>query len=250
MELRLHTLAERPDLEASADDMPTTWEEYMTHDLCAGFYFSGLDRFAEHVIYGVSDEAPDVVIAKAFSIPFVLEAGGRRPDLPMDGWDRVVLWGCADHAAGRQPNIVSAIEIAIHRDWQGRHLSRQMVIAMRNNVARLGFERLVAPVRPNGKHREPDTPMSEYAFRTRADGLPYDDWLRVHVRLGGRIVQVAPTSMAITGSLAEWREWTGMAFDTTGRLHVPGALSPIRVDVEHDNAVYIEPNVWVEHLIR
>ncbi|MCU1367718.1 MAG: hypothetical protein JWN39_3357, partial [Ilumatobacteraceae bacterium] len=56
--------------------------------------------------------------------------------------------------------------------------------------------------------------------------------------------------MAITGSLAEWREWTGMAFDTTGRLHVPGALSPIRVDVEHDNAVYIEPNVWVEHLIR
>ena len=85
MELRLHTLAERPELEASADEMPTTWEEFMTHDLCAGFYFSGLDRFADHVIYGVSDAAPHVVIAQAFSIPFVPDAHGRGSELPRHG---------------------------------------------------------------------------------------------------------------------------------------------------------------------
>jgi len=28
---------------------------------------------------------------------------------------------------------------------------------------------------------------------------------------------------------------------------VPGALVPVHCDVEHDSAVYLEPNVWVQH---
>ena len=58
----------------------------------------------------------------------------------------------------------------------------------------------------------PHTPMGEYAARTRDDGLPHDPWLRVHVRAGGVIDRVAPASMVILGTLAEWREWTGLPF--------------------------------------
>jgi len=53
--------------------------------------------------------------------------------------------------------------------------------------------------------------------------------------------------MVIPGTLEEWREWTGLPFDTTGPVVVPGALAPVMCDAEHGTAVYVEPNVWVRH---
>jgi hypothetical protein len=47
--------------------------------------------------------------------------------------------------------------------------------------------------------------------------------------------------------LADWSLWTGMPFDRSGELLVEGALSPVMVSLEQDCAVYIEPNVWVQH---
>lgn len=75
----------------------------------------------------------------------------------------------------------------------------------------------------------------------------YDAWLRVHVRAGGRILKVCPQSMIIPGTLAQWREWTGLPFDTDGPVIVQGALSPVLVSLSQNVAVYAEPNVWVEH---
>lgn len=120
---------------------------------------------------------------------------------------------------------------------------------MRANVARHGFGELVAPVRPTGKAAEPRTPMEEYVGRLRDDGLPADPWLRVHVRAGGRVVGVAPRAMVIPGTLAEWRRWTGLPFDVSGEVDVPGALVPVQCSVEHDYAVCVEPGVWVHHQV-
>ena len=249
MTVQISTLAERPDLTATLHDMATSWPELMFHDQVADVYFGSLDQWTQFVLVAVDDERPDDLIAKAFSVPFVLH-DPRRTTLPDGGWDRVVLWAAADHRDGRSPDTVSALEISIRPDHQGTGLSSRLVIALRDNAARLGFEELVAPVRPNHKSDEPRVPMAEYAWRTRADGLPFDDWLRVHVRVGGVIDRVASQAMTITGSLAQWRSWTGLAFDTSGLLDVPGALVPVHVSVEHDHAVYVEPNVWIRHAAR
>ena len=122
-----------------------------------------------------------------------------------------------------------------------------MIEAMADDAAASGFDALYAPVRPSRKAEEPDTPMDEYARRTRADGLPFDPWIRSHVRLGAEIVKVCPAAMTISGSLEQWRSWTDLPFDTSGAVHVPGALAPVHVSVEHDHAVYVEPNVWMRH---
>ena len=53
--------------------------------------------------------------------------------------------------------------------------------------------------------------------------------------------------MVVAGTLAEWREWTGLPFDHHGDVVVPQALVPVRCDVTHNHAVYVEPNVWVRH---
>jgi len=77
--------------------------------------------------------------------------------------------------------------------------------------------------------------------------LPEDPWLRVHVRAGGRIVGTCKRAMVIPGLLDEWRSWTGLPFDVSGPVVVPGALVPVQCSVEHDYAVYVEPGVWVHH---
>jgi hypothetical protein len=53
--------------------------------------------------------------------------------------------------------------------------------------------------------------------------------------------------MSISGDLDQWRVWTGLPFDHSGDVVVPGALAPVHVSVEHDHAVYVEANVWIHH---
>lgn len=72
-------------------------------------------------------------------------------------------------------------------------------------------------------------------------------WLRTHLRIGGEIVKLAPCSMTVVGTLAEWSRWTGMLFDGSGEIEVPGALVPVLVSNENNYAVYVEPNVWIRH---
>jgi hypothetical protein len=61
------------------------------------------------------------------------------------------------------------------------------------------------------------------------------------------LARIRHAAMTIAGSLAEWRAWTGLPFDISGTVHVPGALNPVHVSVENDYAVYVEPNVWIVH---
>ena len=244
MELEITTLAERPELREPIGRFAESWPEFMTQDIISDVFWGAIyDTFSEYVLVATLDGK---AVARGISVPFALGAEGRG-ELPPDGWDRVLVWAFADHKRGVTPDTVSAIEINIDPPYQGRGWSGVMLTAMRDNVRRHGLSTLVAPVRPNAKHHEPGAPMSEYAFRTRDDGLPVDPWLRVHVRAGAEIVKVAPTSMTISGSLDEWRKWTGLPFTTDGPVDVDGALVPIECRVAHDYAVYVEPNVWVRH---
>jgi GNAT superfamily N-acetyltransferase len=241
VELTISVLADRPALAEAMWAMESPWPEFMRHDPIGGlFYGNVVDRFADHVL--VAQDESGAVAAQAFSVPFVL----GDSDLPVNGWDGVIRSGLLASIHGEQPDAVSAVEIVVRTDLQGRGLSGRMLAAMRANAARHGFAELVAPVRPNGK-ADVHEPMSAYAHHTRDDGLPVDPWLRVHVRAGGVIDRVAPRSMVVPGTLEEWREWTGLPFDTTGPVEVPKALAPVWCDVEHGTATYVEPNVWVRH---
>ena len=77
--------------------------------------------------------------------------------------------------------------------------------------------------------------------------MPFDPWMRVHARVGGRILRPVPESLLITGTVAEWEEWTDMAFPETGSYVFPRGLAPLDVDREADVGRYFEPNVWMAH---
>ena len=101
-----------------------------------------------------------------------------------------------------------------------------------------GLDTLIAPVRPTLKQNYPLTPIERYLSWRREDGTHLDPWLRTHERLGADIVKVAPESMRVSGTVAEWEEWTEMALPESGAYVVPGALVPIEIDRERDEGVY------------
>ncbi|HWD77681.1 MAG TPA: GNAT family N-acetyltransferase [Kribbella sp.] len=237
--LEIATVDDRPDLAHAAVDVGD-WPAFMRNNRVSEAYFQqAVSTFPATCLIATSSGRP---VGDAHAVQL---RRGNRPDFPSGGWEQSVVWAFNDARHGVQPDTACALNISVARDFQGEGVAALLLNALREAAAAVGLSVLDAPVRPTRKHLEPATPMSEYAARTRADGLPYDPWLRTHVRAGGRIVGVAHTSWVIAGSLAEWRSWTGLPFDSCGPVEVPGALVP--VEVSADRAVYVEPNVWVQH---
>ncbi len=245
MDLTISTLAERPDLIGRVWDMPDQWDEFMNHDSVGESLFGSVVKSFRQLAVAVTDPS-DEIIAHGTAMAFRLDADERR-SLPDRGWDQALIWAHQDLVRNVEPDTACALEVSVHTDWLGNGLSQRVFAALRDAARAAGFATLLAPVRPSAKHREPDTPMEEYASRTRDDGLPTDPWLRVHVRLGGVIEQVAPASQTVSGTLDQWRAWTGLDFGTSGPVNVPGALAPVYCLDDLGVAVYVEPNVWVRH---
>ncbi len=51
----------------------------------------------------------------------------------------------------------------------------------------------------------------------------------------------------MTGTVAQWEEWTGMRFPDSGVYVIPDGLSTLRIDLGDDSGTYVEPNVWMQH---
>jgi GNAT superfamily N-acetyltransferase len=220
----------------------------MFHDPIAGEYWDGLfENFAVYQ-FALLSKKDQAVAGIANSVP--LSWAGSVEDLPDEGWDWAMTKSAADHAHGLQPNTLCGIQISITPDFQGQGLSRIMLREMVALARSKGLPRVIIPVRPSLKHRYPLTTIDSYIQWMTAEGLPFDPWLRVHVRNGGRIVKPCPLAMTIPGTIAQWEAWTGMRFYESGEYIVPGALEPVLIDLEGDLGTYIEPNVWVVHEVN
>lgn len=242
--LTLVSIADRPELWGPLDELcGSVWPELMLHDPVA-------DRCWAHL----REDWPQFQLAAVDAEGRIVAGGNAAPlwwdgtdeGLP-DGWDDQFERSIAGLSDWVAPNALGAIQIVVAPDRRGTGLSAVVLDAMRSSAraARLGS--LVACVRPTLKASYPLMPIEVYTQWRRDDGLPFDPWLRVHVRAGGRIVRPSPASMRIEGSVAEMESWTGLRFPVSGPYVAEGALSPIEVDLAEDRAVYLDPNIWVAH---
>lgn len=237
---RIVSLGDRPDLLEPLWEVTGTWPPFMLNDPIGNRLFAlAPERFPEFQLVALDDAGR--AVGRIIAVPF-----HHAGELPDRGWD-AILERALDEPVPGPPTAVSLLEARIAPAARGRGLSRELLAAARSHVAALGFRDLFGPVRPTAKAREPRTPMHEYATRVRADGLPVDPWLRVHARLGGRILNVCPASLTVPGTVAQWRAWTGLPLAQSGDHDVPEALAPVHVSLEQDHGVYVEPNVWVHH---
>lgn len=243
---KLITPVDRSDYRQLVGDIADqTWPEFMLHDPVANENWHELfDRFASYQ-FALLDTATGTAVAMGNSVPLAWE--GALHNLPEEGWDWAFVQAVADHAAGRPPRIQCALQVALRPEFQGRGLSRLMVQAMKGIGLRLGLQTLIAPVRPSQKSQYPLTPIDRYVEWKTAQGLPFDPWLRVHARLGARIIKPCHRAMTISGAIAQWEFWTGLRFPDSGPYVIPGALTLIEMDCEADLGIYVEPNVWMAH---
>jgi GNAT superfamily N-acetyltransferase len=243
MAFRFPTDAERPDLRGAPllDDI---WPEFMYHDpVLNRLFLRGIRESPELQFYAWDDDR-DEVVGQGNAIPAAWD--GDTVTLPDGGIDAVVEARFAD-SGGPAPNVLCALQIMVAPSRRGEGLSGRMIRRMGELGREHGLDKLIAPVRPSLKHRYPLAPIDRYIEWRRPDGAHLDPWLRTHERLGAEIVKVAPRSMRIPGSVAEWEEWTKMQLPETGTYVVPGALVPIEIDRERDQGLYVEPNVWMVH---
>jgi hypothetical protein len=63
-----------------------------------------------------------------------------------------------------------------------------------------------------------------------------------------KVIATAPESETITGTVAEWESQTGMRLPADGEYVIPAGLSTLRIDKIADTGIYIEPNIWLQHV--
>ncbi len=218
-----------------------SWPEFMLHDTVANTnWYPMIAKYPEFQ-FALIETATEKWIAVGNSILVYFE--GPLEDLPDTGWDWAILNGMV---AEKSANLLSALGIQILPAYRGGGLSTVMIKVMQEIGLSHGLGKLIAPVRPNKKSEYPLTPMALYIEWSKND-RPFDPWLRVHHRLGARILKACPEAMHISGTIKSWEEWTGMSFQSSGEYIIPGALTPVTIDIENDCGVYIEANVWMLH---
>jgi len=227
--------ADRPELRelrGTLDDFP----EFMFHNEMGRRYWDRL--YTDFPAFQLAVLESDELIGEvhALSLPVVGDA------LPT-GWDEAFERGM--EAGGG--NVVSLLAISVKPKVRGQGVPALLIDEVRKAAREAGQESVIAPVRPTLKDRYPLIPIERYVEWRREDGSHFDPWIRVHERVAGEIVQVAPSSMLIEAPVADWEEWTEMRFPEDGTYVVPGMLAPL--EVRAGVGTHVEPNVWMRHSV-
>jgi hypothetical protein len=219
---------------------------FLEHDSAVVQYWPLLaETFPTYQFCLVEQESGEAV-GIGNSIPVAFQS--EWADLPAEGLDWVLERGFQDRAAGKIPTLMSALYIEVADSHRGQHLSSQMLTVMRQIARSQGFSHLVAPVRPSLKSRYPLIPIEDYIRWQKSDGLPFDPWLRVHVRAGGQILHPCPRAMEVTGTPQQWTTWTGIDFPGEGNYIISHGLVPLTM--RGTEGEYVEPGIWVLHRLQ
>jgi GNAT superfamily N-acetyltransferase len=219
------------------------WPKFIFHDAVALRLMPTAEQaFAEYSLAIVEDD--DRIIAGGWGVP--LSWTGEVDDLP-DGWDGALERAVETREQGIEPNAFCAMATEVVETARGAGLAGKVLTALRERAAQRGLARMIAPARPTLKHRYPLVPIARYASWTTADGLPFDPWLRTHVRCGARILSATDAAMRIVASVDEWEAMSEMAFPETGHYVVPQALALVHIDLEANRGTYVEPAIWMQH---
>jgi GNAT superfamily N-acetyltransferase len=241
---RLVSLATRPDLAHPMSDFNgAVWPEFMLNDPVMNEHWHHTeDDWPDSQLLLL--DGHDAIAATANTSPLGWDGTDRGLPAGIDGQLLAAVEGLRSRTP---PDTMGALQIIVDPARRGTGLADLMLRAMCGSALGHGHRAVIACVRPTWKERYPLAPIERYARWARDDGQPFDPWIRLHLRAGGRMVRPEPASMRITGTVADWEGWTGMAFPDSGDHIVPGAAAVVHIDREADLGTYLDPNVWIVH---
>ena len=238
------TVADEPNVREAIDQADrSAFPEFMAHTDMRPFWEAVYREFPEYQVV-LCDGDTGRRVAHGNLVPF--NWNGALDSLPASAAELVAL-ALGQKQVGVRPTALSALQVVIDPGRQGQGLSKRMLLEMAGLASDRGYEHLFAPIRPNWKERYPLISLADYVTWNRDDGLPRDPWQRVHTRLGAVPAGIAPRWLTTTASVDEWARWTGLSFPGSGPYSVPGALTPVDIDVEQGIGTYVEPHLWMHY---
>ena len=243
----LTTMAERPDL---VEDIHLLLNKQWPAYALVGDAGHGIDletlllRLPSHQLVLLDEQ--QTLAGIGLSLP--VRWDGTAAGLPA-GWDDAIVLGERMLRDGAPADALCVLSITIAPTQTRRGLAERLITALKELAARTDAHAMIAPVRPAHKPRYPLIPFSDYLSWTRSDGQSFDPWMRAHLRLGGEVSGIAPESMVVTGTVAQWEGWLGTPLPGSGSYVIDGGLVPLEVDTVADQGRYVEPNVWITYQI-
>jgi hypothetical protein len=240
----LQSISEQPELVHVVEDVDEiAYPTFMQHSDVTPLWPAIYEVFSEYQLV-LSDGDTGRHLAHGNMVPFVWS--GTYNGLPRSAAEMVNL-ALEQNRRGLRPTAVGALQAVVNPAEQGTGLSARMLQHMAGLATTRGYESLFAPIRPNHKARYPLVPLANYLRWTRADGLAYDPWQRVHLGLGATPVEVVSRWLSVTAPVNDWTDWTGLVFPESGEYVIPGGLVPLDVDVEGAIGCYVEPHLWMHY---
>jgi hypothetical protein len=232
------------------------WSDEQMEDLFSeGFpEFITADRLAKQYIGRVREWFPEwnLILVDAEQNPVATGWGipvrwdGTVADLPT-GYTDATVRAVEGREQGIAPDTLVICGAVVAGRLKGRGLAGRLLAALRDAALEASLPRVIAPVRPTLKQQYPLTPIETFMTWTNLDGTALDPWIRTHQRLGASLLAAAPASQTMTGTVAEWEQWSGIALPSSGDYVIPKGLSVLHVDREADLGTYVEPNIWIRH---
>jgi GNAT superfamily N-acetyltransferase len=236
-------LARRPDLLDRSIPRRDAWPEYNLHGDIVSLRWGRLpDDLPDLQLFALSDD--DEVLGEGTAAPCWWDSNPAH--LP-NGIDAAVVDALEGFDEGRPSNTLCVLAVIVAPRARRSGVSRLILQAMADLARHQGLAQMIAPVRPLFKERYPLTPIERFMTWRRPDGWLFDPWMRTHERLGAVVGPPLPHSLRITGTLAEWEQWTGLVFPDPGRYVIPNGLDVLVIDRSRDVGWYWEPNVWMIH---
>ena len=243
----VQVIVDQPDWRSAIDLADrSAFPEFMAHTDLRPLWEAIYREFPEYQLM-LSDGETGRHVAHGNLVPF--SWGGMLDALPASATELVAIAIEQKHG-GIRPTALSALQVIIDPAQQGQGLSKRMLLEMAGLASARGYRDLFAPIRPNWKERYPLISLANYVTWNRDDGLPRDPWQRVHTRLGAVPAGIAPRWLTTTASVDDWAHWTGLAFPGSGPYSVPGALSPVNIDVDKGTGTYTEPHLWMHYRLE
>ena len=235
---------DRPDLyEIQNDICGKAFPEFLYYSEVANKYWEKM--MAYYGEYQLLLLHEDQIIAVINCMPMNLHI--PDDELPEEAFNWGMEKGIKDFEAGKEINAVLGVQIIIPEEYQGKGISSIAVEELKNMCVKMRIQRLIIPIRPTLKSKYPINDIDTYIKWKNKDGLPFDPWLRVHVKKNAKIIKACKKAIEIRGTVNQWETWTKMKFPESGEYVVEGALCPIVIDRENNLGTYIEPNVWISY---
>lgn len=243
----IYTLAQMPyKINAVHKINSQVWPEYFKYNKMTKEYWPILfDEYLKYQIVILSED--DEVVAAGNTIPIYWD--GKDENIPI-GWDEALRIGI-EKDYDKKPNTLLVLAGIIPKEHQGKGLSSLILNSFKILAKSFKLDKILVPVRPIEKKKFPMMTIDDYSKKLDEKGLLYDNWLRVHQHVGGRIIRSEEKSQTVVAPINEWKRWINVeSLEENNECYHDECLSKISIDVNNGVGIYYDPCIWVEHFIE